>query len=494
MSFDIENRLFVYDEEKWKDLFSKNYKREAPSVVEVDNGIVLPLRKYKDYNMMVEGGVCDRKFKFVAGHYLNYPDPNGYLCCSRSYKPSEPVQVRHETVIFGGILYGGFWLTISSNLSRLWYLADHPKTPYKFVFLKNTFWGNLTINMLEIAGLSEDKIEIIEHPTQFDKIIVPEQTFYIFSSHRVGAEKIYNYIRERVKPGAYKKVYLSRSALPIGGNNEITFNEQYFENFYQKRGYEIIHPEQLPFKEQLSIMAGADEIIAWEGTLLFLTQFCKPETKVVILRRTVGHTPITPLLTTSIIPNCKIIDVHFNFLPATLDMGAELVGPTSCWRRYLEHEGIPHTSDEVSEDLHIRPILYDYVKLWGKIADAPSYFARDTLLPLNNYTLIDILDYVNSIFRGNKIDRSLYSDRNDVLHLTDENNKLREIFTLALSDYIKNRYESLKSFAENEKINSLMCIDDKQVKHLKQLSRLEKQLQKKKAFADTVEDEQTGHE
>ncbi|WP_298068764.1 glycosyltransferase family 61 protein [uncultured Mailhella sp.] len=445
MGFAIENRLFVYDEEKWKTLLNKDYELEAPTVTEVDNGIVLPLRKYKDYGYVFAGGVCDKKFNFVAGGHFFYHDNSSPSACSRSYIPSEPVHIRHETVVFGGILHNIFAITLSNDLSRLWYLADHPEIPYKFIFIEDRLWGKFTFfNILEAAGLPKDRIEIIEYPTQFDKVIVPDQTFYFFSNYRIGVDKIFNYMRSLVKPGPYKKVYLSRSALK--SKREITFNEEYFENFYKKRGYEIVHPEQLPFTEQLSIMAGADEVVATDGSLPLLAQFCKPETKVVILLRAFQYVSQTPIAVSSTIKNCWIVDVHFNFLPATLDGGAELVGPTSCWRRYLEHEHIPHTPEEVSEEIHIKPLLYDYIRLWCQTAKDVEIFGNDNAFCLKNYSLIDILDWANMIFCGNKIDRSLYPDRNDVVWLRNQNQRLEKKI---LHRRIKKHLRKLKNWIKN---------------------------------------------
>ena len=183
MSFDIENRRFVYDEEKWKTLLNENYELKAPTVVEVDNGIVLPLRKHKNYEMVFEGGVCDEKFNFVSGDYSEYPKTYGYLSCAKSYIPEEPVHIRHETVIFGGVLINGFGLSLLSNISRLWYLADHPETPYKFVFLENKTWGKFTFfKVFEAAGLSKNRIELIEHTTQID---ILDWTNMIFCGNKI---------------------------------------------------------------------------------------------------------------------------------------------------------------------------------------------------------------------------------------------------------------------------------------------------------------------
>ena len=454
---------------------------------------MLPLKKHKAYDYVFEGGVCDEKFNFVAGEYCEYPKTYGYLSCTKSYIPAEPVQIRHETVIFCGTLINVFGFALMHNLNRLWYLADHPETPYKFVFLENKILGNFKFfNVLEAAGLSKDRIEIIEHPTQFDKVIVPEQTLYWCSNFRIGVKKIFDYMRSLVKPGPYKKVYLSRSALKE--ELEVSMNEEYFENFYKKRGYEIVHPEQLPFTEQLSIMAGADEVTAMDGTLIYLTQFCKPETKVVILLRTNDPSPIMPICVSSTIQNCWIVEAHFNFLPATFDFGAELMGPSSCWRQYLEHEDIQHTPEEVSEDIHVKPVLYDYIWKWGKIASDIRTFTLPSHTTLRNYSLIDILYFINLFFCGNKIDKSLYPDRYEIDRLKEENNKLHEVFTLALSDYIKYRYESIKNLLEDENFNKPEIVYDEQVKYLKRLSRLENQLEKKTRLATSAADKQAGHE
>lgn len=423
---DVDKRLFVYDRKRWQKFLKTDYSISSkPTVTELKNGVVLPLRTRTDIatrNAAYEGGVCDEKGEFVAGLNRRVGKPNTNLSCMKAYAFSDDIPVRHETVVYGGVLYGAFSHMMTESLSRLWWYADHPDTPFKLVFLDMPSFGGFKFwNILEAFGITRDRMEIITAPVRFDKVIVPEETFHMLSSYRPGVEKFYHYVSSKVEPASCKKVYLSRTALPAG--DEFTFNEEYFENFYKKRGYEVVHPEQLPFDKQLSIVAGAEEIVATEGGLIYLSQFCRPGTKVVILRRAIDPHMATPIILQGINVNYYLIDAHVNFFPGKLEGDASIyfMGPTVCWKQYLDAMNIAYAPDEISQEIHVKPYMFDYVCQWGVRATN-----KRTYKDYRNTSLIDVLENINRMFLDRPINRKNYPDRDDVTKLIKQNAELKQ--------------------------------------------------------------------
>lgn len=480
--FDADKHLFVYDKKTWSNICRKDYcLPDLLSVQEIEHGIMLPLRARKDVktlNNAFEGGVCDENGNFVAGITRNLKNPSTNLSCSRSYQPPKYVPVRHETVIFGGILYAHFGHLITDSLTRLWWFADHPDTSYKLVFLDtpSLAGGFKLYNILEAAGITRDRMEIITEPVQFDKIIVPQEALYLHTNYRNGVEKIYQYVSSRVIPGTHKKIYLSTAML---GEDHTSINENYYEDFYRRRGYEIVYPEQIPFTEQVSLMAGAEEVVCTGGTLVHLCSFCRPGTRVVVLNRCQEKVNMVPLL-----QGCNldyyIIDAHYSFLPGLLT-GARvyLLGPTFYWKQYLDTMGIIYEPDELSMALHVRPYFYEYVMKWGELNATPQRFHY-----IRNQSVIDLVNDINCILRRTQINRKALPDRDNVVALRRENEALKgqlealqNILKSALKEQAKEHPTALEEAVKKAGIDSIILVDNTQVRQLQeQLKQMEEKL------------------
>lgn len=487
--FNSAERLFVYDRKKWEDVCKRDYSlHEPPTVTEVEDGVVLPLKKIEivsgPRNGLYEGGVCSKTGTFITGLRRNLNNPNSNMSCTRSYPIPQDVRVRHETVVFGGVLDGHFGHLLSDGFSRLWWYADHPDTEYKLVFLTSPAHGEFKLySVLEAAGITRDRMEIITAATRFDKIIVPQEALHMLSNYRPGMEKIYNYIRSHSKPGNEKRIYLSRRAL----KKRDTINEEYFEQFYRRRGYAIVYPEQLPFTEQVSLMAGAEEVVFVSGSLAQLSQFCGPGTRIVILNRSAEIVPSINCCIQVMGRDYWIIDAHLNFLASKHVEGAFFLGPTIHWKRYLDTMGIPYDPEEVSAELNVKPYVYDYVLRWGEVNSNPALYNRS----IRNGNQISILDKINRIFFDKKIKISDFRVPDSVEKLKKENEALtireetlENILKSALQDMVGERPAAIRVAVEAAGLGSVVIVDDTQVKQLQEkVAQLEKELYGMKSSA-----------
>ena len=84
--------------------------------------------------------------------------------------------------------------------------------------------------MLEIFGLNFDRLKAIEQPTQFDKIILPDESFFsktnssqreFTKEYRETINRIRDFALKNRKPVANKKVYYFHGRNQIG---EFCFN------------------------------------------------------------------------------------------------------------------------------------------------------------------------------------------------------------------------------------------------------------------------------
>ena len=188
--------------------------------------------------------------------------------------------------MFGGILFQHFGNMIVDALSRMWWFAENPNTPYKFVFLMMEKQKFLFPEFLNLAGLTEDRYEIITEPTQFEEVIIPDEAIYSVFGASPKWLQYFDLIKENVKnkePSSLpiEKVYLTRTQLEYSDG----INEEYYENFYAARGYKIVAPEKLSLSQQINLISSAKEIVTTLGTLSHLAVFAGEGVKLTILLR-----------------------------------------------------------------------------------------------------------------------------------------------------------------------------------------------------------------
>ncbi len=393
----LYQRLFLNHKENALVHLNNNYIDDRPKgVKEIKNGIILPLRETEDspkkHVTYYSGGVTDSDYNFVSG-FERLREEKMNFCCVESYVPDSIVK-SDNTVIFGGILLAHFGHILAESVSRLWWIIDNSSDNEQIVFLCQEEKGEekketslrIIKNIFKILEIDEDRLIILDKATQFAKVIVPDQLIRLHSDFRKSYVDLYKKMADKCtyKEG-YKKVYLTRTHL---SNNSI-INEEYFERFFEKRGYVIVAPEEYEFSEQISILKSADEVICSEGTLSHLTVFCKPDAVLTFFRRE-DNTLLTPQTLIDVASNHipYYVDVTYNLLPVRHNIGVFLFGPTSKFVGYLNERNIEYTQDEIAFD--IQDYIGEYIIEWVKKFREPNAFSN-----ISNNDIFDVLYSLN---------------------------------------------------------------------------------------------------
>ena len=345
---ELRRRLYVPNFEHWRKLCTKNYRSARTlGVQSVDNGVILPAIPIKQTDpYRCRGGVCDRDLNFVAGYNNQPPDQkNGAYCIDEAYSiEHSELEQSSDEVIFGGILVCHFGHFLTDCLARMWYAIEHPDDRRRFVFLmlktsKLQELKNWVYQFFDLLGLSEERIVILDKPTQFSKVVVPEQSVRIKHDYTREFLLPFEHIAKRVRPFEVRKVFLTRGKTL---KSQIHLcNQEYFEAFYRMRGFTVIAPEELSVTDQIALISGADEVATFLGTLAHWSLFSRPNTKWTFINR------VDNIVTRQCLINDAVgIDWHFvsaamNFLYAEQGGGVCLLGSTDHWKRYaLEHYGV----------------------------------------------------------------------------------------------------------------------------------------------------------
>lgn len=425
----VERRLFVRDQADWEERIERYgwLTDEPASAVEHPNAILLPLQlversaRYSDG--VYRGGVCTSGFQFIAGRKRNVGKRANFDCDESYEVPAETIVDRDESVVFGGIIDDHFGHMLLDVSCRLWYLVQNPDFE-KAVFLRypNERPGGFdALVLLDLMGIPRSKVEVIDRPTRFKSIIVPDETSAVLAGIRREFAMPFERVRERIAPGSARKLYLTRT----GFEKHDIVGERFFEEFYRRRGFQVVSPETLPIEEQVSLVAGADEIVTTLGTMSHLILFAKPTARVTIFVRW-SCQPAQLLIDKAAGIEPNYVDAFSNPLPVRHNEGPFLMLPNQYFRDYLIEAGEAFEEDELNVGESLPQMVFEFLQKWGV-----AYSSKETINRLDVFSMFDVVDGVDRLFAENgmapsSVQRQMIGDLNRSLgDLKAENRALK---------------------------------------------------------------------
>lgn len=344
--------------------------------------------------------------------------------CVRSYTldKSDSINYIDESVIFGGILYNHFGHFITDSFARLWWVVKYNAYNKKIIFISDGIVNKKFLSFLTNLGIPLQNIIVVDKPTQFRAIHVPEQAYYpytgFYSEFQLAYNKIVSTINNEVK-SPYKKIYLSRTAYP----KYDMFNEEYFENFYRQHGFQIIYPEQHSIEQQIAFVAGAEEIVTTIGTLSHLACFAKPESKLILLIRSRAHfNPVQEMINQAKNLDYCYVDVSCNFLPHNKGGSNNHIfylAPTKMWKLFIQNEyGIDDDGEDLYQYFDNNPAsIGSYINAWQNL-----YKQEFSFKSIFSQNAINVLDNIEESINSNETDFNLSS--NELINSLSRKSKL----------------------------------------------------------------------
>ncbi len=405
---ELAKRLYIPDryKDKWYSVFEKKYLSERKlNITELKNGVVLPIITINGVNC---GGVCDEKYNFVAGHLCAPTGNQKAWGIFRSYIPDQEPEYIDETVVFGGAMFDHpGHLMYEMLCQRLWWCVQNPDSNLRIAICFTWGDGKATFikQFLELLKIDLNRVIFIEKPLQFKNIIIPDQSMYPFygdTPYDMTKEyiSVYEQMYKNLVPGKDKKIYLSK--LKTGKQDII--NEKYFADFYRRKGFRIVDPEDYTIKEKVEILAGADEIVSNIGTNSLYVVFCKPNARITITTRVNDEIMDCQALAheTRGIKDFYIVDVSLDFLHKQRVWGTNILGVTNEWKQYVKDiygEDISETTES-----SLKEGLYDYLKRSAEYYSSPNMFKL-----FAGYNQLKILNNMNEVFLGQPLSTERYN-------------------------------------------------------------------------------------
>lgn len=258
-------------------------KRESLEVWRGENATILPLRELDDPDLLFgRGGVLDKNGQYVPlsafDTRINYDYPH------------EAPIYKDEKVVFCGYLVNHWGHFLVEAITRLWYALEQDPTIDKYVFFFDEHQvREIKGNYKEFFDLLKigDKVEVINVPTTYREVVVPEPAFFCMRYYSQKFLDIFDYIAENITVdpswNTYEKIYFTRSSFAKGNNYD--FGLESLDSFFRNNGYFLLAPETVTLSQMIYYIRNASEIATISGSVHHNLLFGRNGTKLTIMER-----------------------------------------------------------------------------------------------------------------------------------------------------------------------------------------------------------------
>lgn len=174
-------------------------------------------------------------------------------------------------LIWGGSIFLHFGHCIWETLSRL-YCIRKCGSKFPVVFISPNKNVRCVRTLFKMLGI-KNKIVLIDRPTTVEQIFYSPPGSSIcplqMSREQVDALSYFDCDQQQ----GLEKVWISRSALQEWQHKDK--NEAVIENELKNIGFTIIHPEKIPVKQQVDIIASSRLVAGFDGSAWFSLFFAR---------------------------------------------------------------------------------------------------------------------------------------------------------------------------------------------------------------------------
>lgn len=367
--------------------------RENPTIWQGSNATILPLRKDPSLQFG-RGGVVDCNGSYVDMSAIP-------LRVQHSY-PFENAPFRDEKVVYCGYLINHWGHFLIEAVTRLWYFMENDTTIDKYVFfIEENANREITGNYLEFLKLLKiwDKLEIINTPTTYREVIVPELGIVCRESYTPKLLKVFDAVAENVVADPSwetpEKIFYSRSQFKKGIPFEFGF--ECIDNFYEKNGYTILYPEKVPLSRMIHYIRNAKVVASLSGSLPHNMLFANQCQKLEIVERLVinddNQTDVNRLReldVTYIDANMPVYSVNF--------VGPVIMGYNENLQRFAEDNGYCAPDAQYLTERYRKRCFQRYMKAYEDLYDY-RWFMEDWFA-----------QFAESLYEGFQAGLSYYGD------------------------------------------------------------------------------------
>ena len=202
-----------------------------------------------------------------------------------------------ETVIYLGLLYPAWGHFITDSIRRLWFLKDNEfKNQFKDCPIVYITWLGQKLDsaspnfkrLLEILEVDIDEFRLVKQPTQFEKIILPDESLFVESNYKFTAEyretidRVRSFALKNQTPISNKKIYYLHAM-----RNQV--GEERLAEYFKSKGYDIVRPEKLTVDEQLNLLINAESFVSTIGSSSHNAIFLHDDAEAIFIPRYINR-------------------------------------------------------------------------------------------------------------------------------------------------------------------------------------------------------------
>lgn len=370
-----KNIQLFKDADKWTNVIYEPLKVEI-----VDNATVYPLEINPDtnnYDVDAYGGVVDSNGKVVElsrtkrkAFNKTYVKNGEFFTWTSGKNPKyneDEIEYRDEEVVFLGQFHYAFIHFLMEGTSRFWYFLNEENFNKKVVFLRLGEKGklpNYITEFMELFGFDKNKIEWVDHPIKFKRVIVPEQSFVLNGSCNIKFKEIFDKILKDIKPSKFKKVIFSKKNCET---SDIYFNWSTPDKIFKRNGFKVFYPELLSMKERLSILKGCEVFVAQQASNALQAIFLKDNCEVIELCRSMHPQPMQEIIRKLRNHKMTRVDCFYDILPSCHCRGYFAFQYTPYLKAFLKDNSFKYNRYSLAKSTEKTFInMFDkYCKIWG---------------------------------------------------------------------------------------------------------------------------------
>ena len=333
--------------------------RQAPAIWQGEQATILPLRRDPSFGLLFgKGGVVD-----CQGQYVDLSAIPGRV---QDAYPFQAPDCREETVVYCGYMVNHWGHFLIEGVTRLWYFLEQDTSVDKYVFFldegeQRQIQGNYR-EFFQLLGIW-DKLEFINRPTTFRRVIVPELGIHMRQGYTPKLLGVFDRIAENVRPQpdweTPEKIYFSRSQFQKGQPFEFGFDA--LDNFFAKNGYTILYPEKVPLSRMIHYIRSCQVVATLSGSLPHNMLFGRSGQKVEIIERLVisddNQTDVNRMR------DLDVVYVDANIPVYTIDfVGPFIMGYTPELQRFAQDRGYQPPDERYLTKKHYKSCFVRYIK------------------------------------------------------------------------------------------------------------------------------------
>ena len=254
----------------------------------------------------------------------------------------------HKTVVYIGFLEPIWGHILTDDLSKLWFLKSNWCQDILNAGGNLTAiipWHSKTLeDFFRLAGCNLECVENVKCVTQYDNIIIPDNSFYTepdgTRKFTKEYEEIVHYITSQIPiQQSSGKLYFSRSEFSKKTRlwDRREYGEKVIENAFAQLGYRIVYPEENLMLENLKLIRNCEAFASTEGSISHNVLFCPKNTHVTILRK-VNYTNRWQLIINQVAGvNVTYVDAHHSIISHGV-LGPFYMGVTKYLESFAGHK------------------------------------------------------------------------------------------------------------------------------------------------------------